>query len=152
MRLRTAIDFIILEVLTGPSSPPWMPVEELQELHQQTEQLRRAFAARAQGWPEVLRQAPDTLARFSSELRDLARYMPTKKQVARLGAYKAHRVHLLRELRDLWVTTLGGEPTGKAIETFLKACLETALDKPETTSGVRKWLERHDQGDVYFHY
>jgi hypothetical protein len=152
MWLRTAIEWTVREVIFHrPSSPPWATVEELQGSHRQRERLREAYGASIrQHWPDELRQVPDMLARTSGELQDFM--LPKKKGNSRLNAYNGHRAHLIVDLRDLWVTTLGGEPTGKATEAFIRTCLEAALGKPEKDNGVRRWLERYDQGHVYFHY
>jgi hypothetical protein len=152
MILRTTIEWIVQEVLRRPSSPPWATAEELQQLQRQMDQLRDSFVASTRkGWQEELQQAPETLARISCELQVLMRHMPTKKKLARLSAYYSHRTHLLRQLWILW-TDLGGEPTGKAAAGFLKACLEAALGKPESDTGVRHWIERYSHKGIYFHY
>jgi hypothetical protein len=69
---------------------------------------------------------------------------------ARLNAYDAQRVMLLRDLIDLWIA-LGGKPTGKAAENFVAACIEPRLGSA-ATAGIGKWLERYHRGEVYFHW
>jgi hypothetical protein len=151
--LRTHIQRTVDEVLRRPSSPPWASHEELEDLQRKTHDLRQAFAASRQpDWQfeNELWDAPDTLARISAKLQNLIPHMPTRKQLARLNSYNAHRAHLLVDLWTVW-TGLGGKPTGKAVEDFLRACIEPVLG-PESPHGIRRWVERYFQGDMYFHY
>ena len=158
MLLRTAIQWIVKEVLRRPSSPPVIPVEELEQLQAQTERLRDTFLAVIRSNHQELHylemhQIPEALAYVSDKVQELTQFSPTKKQLSRFNAYNAHRSHLLVQLWRLWTQDLGGKPTGKAVEAFLKACLQAALGKPESGSGVRHRIERYFQkGGVYFHY
>jgi hypothetical protein len=151
--LRTHIQRTVREVLCRPSSPPWASREELKDLQRKTDALHATFAAsRRPNWQfeKELWEAPDTLARISAKLQDLIPHMPTGKQLAPLNSYNAHRAHLLVDLWTLW-TDLGGKPTGKAVEEFLRVCVEPVLG-PQPPHGIRHWVERYWQGNVYFHY
>jgi hypothetical protein len=154
MMLRTAVQRIVWSALRRPTSPPWLAAKAaLHELKNQTDALRQAFIHCP--CPQVLwfaeaKEAPAVLEKLSRRLAEELEGFPTRK-AARINRYDARRSHLMLGLLRLWLDDLGGQPMGKATQTFLQACVEPALG-PTANKSIARWLERYNAGTIHFHY
>jgi hypothetical protein len=124
---------------------PTSQLAQFRKLQRKTEDLRQLFMdCEQEHWSGALRDIPTMLSEISGLLADqIDRERPEGRRLNRLNT---PRNHLMEELLQLW-TIIGGKPTGKAIENFMRACLKPVFG-PTSPKAIEHWLVRYRAGAI----